>query len=527
MDKAQGPDWSLLPNDPQAFFGLSMPFELVELKRAYGKLIKLYKPETNPGEFQRIRTAYERLERDFRYGLKSPTGKPADLGWANFAQRLAQAKPATQSPDKSGSVAAFRQLGQRSDKTPQDFFELAVLADLHQTEDKQAFLKYLILGLRAHPGDPALQQLIAGYLHDDLELSEAHTFLLALAKILPADIFFPLTEGLWLRLLRQPDFSRFLQLYEACNAQLQLGASSARQAFLLRALRIAAWKAEGDWLAAQLAQLEVQGPGSHRLDEKELVFLDRLLDFKKNFPANPSRVEQKIFEMVRDYCTLDWQAGANRVYACLSELARDVSGLTDSFQVSEDSVYYRNIFSICGFIAADIIDQTGGGEIFSSEKLVRQLAESTVTDLADDSAEVFARISRSWLGYNLIGWPLTVLGLPWFLGIFFPDDIRKFAMGIIFFLSFPLYQFVIKPKILEALWQRRLKQRLLAEYSRTWRPRLLRFVQACRAPLPQIMDELRRAGENLNHSQIINLVEPLSSYDPAIYFLNLAQRFTR
>ena len=58
----------LLPSDPESFFGLSSPYDRRDLKRAYGKAIRQYNPESHPAEFQLVRDAYERLEKQLRYG---------------------------------------------------------------------------------------------------------------------------------------------------------------------------------------------------------------------------------------------------------------------------------------------------------------------------------------------------------------------------------------------------------------------------------------------------------------------------
>ena len=55
-------DWSLLPHHPVQFFGLEDGFDNRQLKRAYNRLIRIYKPERSPAEFQRIRAAYEQLD---------------------------------------------------------------------------------------------------------------------------------------------------------------------------------------------------------------------------------------------------------------------------------------------------------------------------------------------------------------------------------------------------------------------------------------------------------------------------------
>ncbi|MCA9059932.1 MAG: hypothetical protein KDA85_15600, partial [Planctomycetaceae bacterium] len=66
-------DWSLLTHSPIQFFGLQDGFDNRDLKRAYNCLIRRFKPERFPDEFQRIRAAYDRLDNQFRYGKSSTT----------------------------------------------------------------------------------------------------------------------------------------------------------------------------------------------------------------------------------------------------------------------------------------------------------------------------------------------------------------------------------------------------------------------------------------------------------------------
>src|SRR3954469_5292635 len=81
-DTPAEPDWSCLPHDPQRFFGLSAEFDRRDLKRRYNELIRRFKPEKYPAEFQRIRAAYEELENAIRYGLQNSESAATDsAGW--------------------------------------------------------------------------------------------------------------------------------------------------------------------------------------------------------------------------------------------------------------------------------------------------------------------------------------------------------------------------------------------------------------------------------------------------------------
>ncbi len=62
-NQEEEPLWRFLPYAPERFFKLEKGFSRVDLKRAYNHWIRRFKPEQHPAEFQRIREAYQRLER--------------------------------------------------------------------------------------------------------------------------------------------------------------------------------------------------------------------------------------------------------------------------------------------------------------------------------------------------------------------------------------------------------------------------------------------------------------------------------
>ena len=91
---ASPPDWSLLPHNPVGFFELSNDFDRKTLKRKYNQLIRQYKPEKAPAEFQKIRAAYELLDGRLRYGAS-----PAAPAKPSFEWEAAQSKsPTTKKP---------------------------------------------------------------------------------------------------------------------------------------------------------------------------------------------------------------------------------------------------------------------------------------------------------------------------------------------------------------------------------------------------------------------------------------------
>ena len=64
-------NWSHLPHSPELFFGCDDSSSRRDLKRAYNKILKKFKPEQFPDEFKKIRKAFEDLDARISYGLKS------------------------------------------------------------------------------------------------------------------------------------------------------------------------------------------------------------------------------------------------------------------------------------------------------------------------------------------------------------------------------------------------------------------------------------------------------------------------
>jgi hypothetical protein len=79
-------DLTSWPTEPTAILGVSRDIDPRELRRAYTRLIRVYKPEHFPEEFRRIRDAYEMLRNyaEYRHGIGNAmpldAAAPADDG---------------------------------------------------------------------------------------------------------------------------------------------------------------------------------------------------------------------------------------------------------------------------------------------------------------------------------------------------------------------------------------------------------------------------------------------------------------
>jgi hypothetical protein len=124
MSDAPEPRWELLPHDPLGFFGMVEPIDPVDLRRRYNGLLRRYRPERSPHEFQLLRAAYDalrgRAERPLFVAAEVPSSAAgdatptADLARrtpdSDLVQRLAALRRDALSGDLAQLTAAWADL---------------------------------------------------------------------------------------------------------------------------------------------------------------------------------------------------------------------------------------------------------------------------------------------------------------------------------------------------------------------------------------------------------------------------------
>ena len=64
--------------DAWKILGIQSTYDTSEVKRAYAKLLKVYRPESDPEEFQRIREAYEEALEHIKHGAGADVNEDAE-----------------------------------------------------------------------------------------------------------------------------------------------------------------------------------------------------------------------------------------------------------------------------------------------------------------------------------------------------------------------------------------------------------------------------------------------------------------
>ena len=181
MTEPSEPLWELLPHAPERFFGLSGDFDLRDLKRSYNRMIRQFKPEKFPEEFQRIRGAYESLSDALRYNVPArppvePPAPPDRDGAQTPQEALPPVTPIAPVPP-TGPEPLFQRIAStppgelyadlqsRPAKTPGDYVALAVLSDLAAEPgparpEGRSFADWLFAGIAEHPNDWGLTELL-------------------------------------------------------------------------------------------------------------------------------------------------------------------------------------------------------------------------------------------------------------------------------------------------------------------------------------------------------------------------------
>ncbi len=276
---SESPDWNLLPENPLKFFQLQQDCDQRALKRAYGKLIRQFKPEKFPEEFKKIRTAYEQLQEEIEYrnwekeqDVTSKLEKEADKTSTDEENHSAdndetiiirRPEPApmnvsveaswNERVEKEKPEKLYAELETKTPKQPDDYVKLAILSDLvidpAETDEPPRFETWLLRGIEQTSDPHQLLQMLSSYIEklpenrlaDETELIQ---FLLQLAEIINTHRFFWVTFPLWHKLLREASFDTFRETLDRCEQILFDPREQDKLIFYVQILNAMQWKAD-------------------------------------------------------------------------------------------------------------------------------------------------------------------------------------------------------------------------------------------------------------------------------------------
>lgn len=403
-------DWELLENEPEKFFGLEEGYDRKQLKRSYNRLLRQYKPEKYPDEFQKIRAAYEGLEQLLRYKDASPYGEnsvwqmpsdsvsetdqpeqkeqravvddyvvPADpLSFEAIVQRI-----------KTGDEEVadlYAELKARKHKNEPDYYALALLSDTVEVDDPHSFLRWILEGLKKTPLDHGLGALAYQYLNHQVADASLAKVLLSCSKVIGCDQFFAITDGAWDRLMRLIPFDRVIELLDSCEANLDAGDAkiSSRLSFYLHTLRYAIWKDESNWTEEKFQYLQEHFDQISPQLESDLDLLGLVRDYhakRKGFvESHPLR--KQMDQILESVFTKDPLESDQAMIAFQRIVLLDQDEIIDAFALSEID---------------ELIE--GGAEFFALWNWVSHESASrlTVQDESEIDYQFWGERMQNWL----------------------------------------------------------------------------------------------------------------------------------
>ena len=491
MSDPSDPQWDLLPDQPEPFFGLSGEYDVRDLKRSYNALIRKFKPEKFPEEFQKIRAAYERLDDALRYGETSQTSPgTSDLqfNWAELLQEQLEPEPTTvplQPPTDANAdhedaepvflsdeqplhervrterlQDLYQELKTLPVKTPYEYYALAFLSDFLDSHS-QSFPMWLLKGLKAHPDDTlaACEENLLDYRVDHLLV------------------------------------------------------------FYIHILKAALWKADRVWLASTFSLIETNLRRLPPWLEYEFHFLEliRVYQRERELFLTGGPLRATIDQTIQDYCTQSEQQADQSFLECQQLLVSQRNELLEEFDLTRTEC--ETIQMLWEKIAEDVFERINTGFHESLPETLEQRTKQLVAQLSeeDSGADYRRSVKIPRLGFLLF---LAVSVMISLLGLVFKGDAINgpfLILGCLLLLNGVV--FVISSIISEHV--------IRAFYLSWWRQNLMQFYQSDWVPLVALalqLKQLKQKQFKKNKAYNLDEVAIFMLHDVSLYFYTTAQR---
>ena len=490
MSTTSEPNWDLLPFDPVSFFELEEGFDRKSLKRKYNALIKRYKPEKAPEEFQKIRAAFEALDGQLRYGQAAVSAPAIDTYQWKQDDRQTHETPLSSDSEKAPEAkqetlverlsyqqpaSIYKELSQKKAKSPYDFYVLALLSDI-VTQDKSMFVKWILTGLQEHKFERGLISILCEYFMEDLESASIAPLLLTTSKLIPDDRFYFVTEKLWEQLLRKCGFSDFRKTLERCEANLRDFRIECRLTFYIFVIRKAMWKADKSWLDAAFELIDEHHqeiPEALGYDVDVLYMLREYLELHQKIIGNHS-VRKQIHQAIVGYFSLPEKDGDRHFIRCQTLLSQRGGDLLDAFPSLDDDC--EKLFIPWHMIHQEVSERHQLEEETNQRKL-----RNSVYELCQDLDSSNQFNSGHLFQYHLLskGPYVLLFALPFALLWSWLNS--GFMVGLSFFLavgSTIAGHFYLKP---HELFAKSMQRKVKRMYSKNWRARFIQILEATKA----------------------------------------------
>ncbi len=440
VDETGEPDWGLLPHHPDRFFGLEGGHDRLDLKRAYNRLLKRFKPERYPEEFQRIRAAFEQLDRHLQYAAEySEYSEYEDRedGLAGFQSE--HRSPGEQAAEIEAPVESFEtavrladepleeiaaELRRLDPKPPENWCHLALFEDELRPQDPLILYEVLMAGARATGGAPAVLGLLSAACQEPLPTEIATALVrrllgLAVAEeggpVFDANHYWLFTEPLWLGLPGHLPFDELAELLEHSRNALGEEGFEGYLGLLIKLIPRVSYQADERWLEDAMELIE---ESYHQLSpwvQAEVVafdWLNRYSSVREPFlTGDPARAR---LDEVLVLIAANEQDEALRAFrSMLSWMREQPEDLLTAFP-PHDKESYEYILEPLWWYAEENAERLGGMREHAPAGVTARRVKTFVVDLEKKTDR--SLLSLLWLVSNL-AMMLVVLATVSIMGI--------------------------------------------------------------------------------------------------------------
>lgn len=553
-NSSNSPRWDKLPDAPHEFFELPEGYGRTDLKRSYFQLIKQFKPEKYPQEFQRIRAAFEQLDNQLRYGTQAVPSSIVlhEYTWdasnqAELRQRELERGAASnvENRNEGGHRTSFplhQRLASESpeslydemkrlpEKRPFHFYALAVLSDVTRKKDSLAFVKWILEGLKVYPRDPALFQLLSATIRGPVRWKDVPAILNAISSVIRDDRFYYLTEPLWDQLLRDAPFQSFQKLLVKCERNLSDYQLVHKLTFYAHLLKAAIWTADREWVAEAFALLEEHHkelPPSIEFDIEVLFCLREYLRYRDEFlSAHPLRAQ--LDTTLRLYCTESPVEARNAFLTCQLRLVNSGAELLAAFPVVDRSPSRDAFISLWQLLHGEFGDRTDSEDDTSIGTVgVRQmLAELESKTNGSLLGKQWQWSGLCFLAGRCLSYVVVYLALYTLLNYSLGPNSSSGTWPIVICLIFAgLLGWLLNKYLTHPLWKMWCMHCAVACYSKIWRHELQQFMGRTYLPFRRMNLYLSHLDVREDELEYHKLVAAFSSNDIGLMMFSDAQTF--
>lgn len=459
------PQWNLLPEHPITFFQLESGFDRKTLKRAYNRLIKKFKPDKHPREFQLIRQAYEFLEGKLNADpkiLRKLFAKEAAETQTETPESGAIKPPADPKLEEKPQTILQR-LKSREPKSAHDHYCIIVFSEALGLDERAVFGS-ILEGLLEFPRYIPLLDILAEYL-TKRSFEENLAILPKLAVTLKNGHFYGLTLGIWLEALQHLEKKEWFNLLKRCESELIGYIDPQKAVFHAHTAPYLAFEYStfDQWVAFIFKNQELL-PYDLKPQLDFLGYLMRYLEIRDQF-LNGSNIREELDLMFRNYCTgSDAKIAFQQFSRQILALQTRPSNLVEAFGLDENLMPVYDLLVCIG------------------EK-VRTRMDTAVpeTEIATSLPKWYGPQIRKSIGTYTVGWiPRLVKFSLCILVVFLwtlPLDLFAAVLGPLTLMGFVPFWVIlvvaVQPRIyrhiVSSSWPRRLKNR----YLKSTRPAII------------------------------------------------------